>query len=151
MAAETQNSSRRKWLTAYAPLIVWTIVVLGLGTGMGSMNETSRFIRPLLEFLFPAASPETLTIYHGYIRKLAHFTEYAILAHLAFRALGNYRHRFSVVFGYVAAVAATDEFNQSFNMSRTSSIWDFLLDLSGGVFVIAIHVFTALRRRHRGD
>jgi len=26
------------------------------------MNETSRFVRPLLEFLFPASSPETLTL-----------------------------------------------------------------------------------------
>lgn len=78
------------------------------------MDETSRFIRPLLEFLFPAASAETITLYHAFIRKCAHFTEYAVLALLAYRALANVkfidlahpacsRHR-----------ASLDEFNQSF-------------------------------------
>jgi len=87
VTAESQKSQRRRWLTAYAPLFIWIFIVLGLGSGIGSMKETSRIIRPLLEFLFPSASPETLTFYHGYIRKLAHLTEYAVLAFLAVRAL----------------------------------------------------------------
>ena len=114
---------------------------------MGSMNETSRIIRPLLEFLFPTASPETLTHVHGYIRKFAHFFEYAVLALLAFRALGSIKHRFAVTLGIVALVAITDEVNQSFNSTRTSSPWDVLLDISGGAFVVAIHIIFALRKR----
>ncbi|MFL6375612.1 MAG: VanZ family protein, partial [Pyrinomonadaceae bacterium] len=32
-----------------------------------------------------------------------------------------------------AVVASLDEFNQSFEPSRTSSGWDVMLDISGGV------------------
>lgn len=117
------------------PLTVWVVVVLGLGTGIGSMNETSRFIRPLLEFLFPDASPATLLQYHGYIRKLAHFTEYAILAFFAYRAF-KVRRPFAVATLLVAAVAMADEINQSFNSSRTASPYDVFLDVIGGATML---------------
>lgn len=131
----SSSKERRKWLIAYAPLIVWIIVVLGLGTGIGSMNETSRFIRPLLEFLFPDASPATLLQYHGYIRKLAHFTEYAILAFFAYRVFKS-RHPYLSATLLVAAVAIADEINQSFNSSRTASPYDVLLDVIGGATML---------------
>lgn len=136
--AGSKHPRRRRWLTAYAPLVVWIFVVLGLGSGIGSMNETSRIIRPLLEFLFPSASPETLTIYHGYIRKLAHLTEYAVLAFLAVRALSASaivklrENRFAIAALLVLAVASLDEFHQSFEASRTSTPWDVVLDMIGG-------------------
>jgi VanZ family protein len=132
----SNTSERRRWLTAYAPLIFWTALILGLGTGMGSMNETSRIIRPLLEFFFPSASPESLTIYHGYIRKFAHFAEYAVLAFLACRAFPGLRFRFVFALLIVALVASIDEINQSFNSARTSSFWDVLLDVGGGTAAI---------------
>lgn len=144
-----QKNKRRIWLTAYAPLIIWTAVVLGLGSGMGSMSETSRLIRPLLEFFFPTASIETLTIYHGYIRKFAHFVEYAVLAFLAFRALSPFRHKYAMAFGIAAFVAIIDEFNQSLNPSRTSSIWDVALDLAGAALVILVLALIAIRRRSK--
>ncbi len=106
------------------------------------MSHTSRFIRPLLEFLFPAAPEQTLLTYHGYIRKAAHFTEYAILAFLAVRALSIpatvrlHRWRYLLPLLLVVAVAAIDEFHQSFEISRTGSILDVMLDISGGVTMI---------------
>lgn len=99
------------------------------------MNETSRFIRPLLEFLFPDASPATLLQYHGYIRKLAHFTEYAILAFFAYRVFKS-RHPYLSATLLVAAVAIADEINQSFNSSRTASPYDVLLDVIGGATML---------------
>lgn len=106
------------------------------------MSQTSRFIRPLLEFLFPAAPEQTLIIYHSYIRKAAHFTEYAILAFLAVRALAAtarlHTWRFILPLLLVVAVAVIDEFNQSFEVSRTGSIQDVLLDISGGVVMITM-------------
>jgi VanZ family protein len=137
------------WLTAYAPLIIWTVIVLGLGSGMGSMNETSRIIRPLLEFLFPTALPETLTLYHGYIRKFAHFAEYALLAALAFRALAPFKHKYALALGFAAVVATADEFNQSLNPSRTSSPWDVALDITGAAFSILCFAVIAIVRRSR--
>lgn len=106
------------------------------------MSSTSRIIRPLLEWLFPNAAPETITSYHAYIRKCAHFTEYAILAFWAWRAfrrsgaelLRKYWYVFS--FLLVTLIASIDEFNQSFNPLRTSSPYDVLLDMSGGLAMI---------------
>lgn len=146
---ESSNNKRRIWLTAYAPLIIWTVIVLGLGSGMGSMNETSRIIRPLLEFLFPTALPETLTLYHGYIRKFAHFAEYAVLATLAFRALSPFKHKYALALAFAAAVATADEFNQSLNPSRTSSPWDVALDIAGAAFAIFLFAVYAIVRRSR--
>lgn len=116
------------------------------------MSQTSRFIRPALEFLFPSAPEQTLLIYHGYIRKAAHFTEYAVLAFLAVRALSIpatvrfHKWRFILPLLLVVGVAAIDEFHQSFEASRTGSILDVMLDISGGVVMI---VLLRLMRRPR--
>jgi VanZ family protein len=129
------NLKRRGWLTAYAPLFIWIVVIIGLGSGIGAANETSRILRPLLEFLFPDALPETLSMYHGYIRKFAHFAEYAVLAFLAYRAFKPWR-AFLFSFLLVALVAIADETNQSFINTRTASPYDVLLDISGGVAML---------------
>lgn len=142
MAEETIASTTwRRRLIRYAPLILWMGVVLGLSFGEASMSETSRIIRPILKFLFPNAPETTITAYHAFTRKSAHFTEYAILAFWAVRAFAapsmtfvkNGRFWMAVVL--VVLVAATDEFHQSFESSRTSSIYDVMLDVSGGIFM----------------
>lgn len=113
------------------------------------MSNTSRFIRPLLEFLFPNSSEEVLVVYHGYIRKLAHLTEYAILAFWASRAFRRssaellQKFWFIISLALVFLVASIDEYNQSFNALRTGSIYDVLIDFSGGLMMII--VLTALR------
>ena len=153
MAVENQNKWRGRVLR-YAPLIVWTCVVLFASTGAASMSETSHFIRPLLHFLFPNTPEEILTIYHGYIRKLAHLTEYAILGFFAARAFANSsknllrRYRFFFAFAVVVFVACTDEFNQSYNAARTGSIYDVFLDCSGGLTMIFVFaVWTKIREK----
>ena len=117
---------------------------------MGSMNETSRFVRPLLEFLFPGTAAETLTFFHGVIRKSAHFFEYAVLAFLAFRTFrifGNRRLRAAgFAFLLAAGVAVLDEFQQSFNPVRTSSPFDVLIDLTGAAAAIALYALISRRR-----
>ena len=140
----------------YAPLILWTGVVLFASTGNASMSQTSRFIRPLLEFIFPNTPEEILVIYHGYIRKLAHFTEYGILAFFAFWAFSNSRinffrkNWFLAAFGFVALIATIDETNQSFNAARTGSIYDILLDCFGGATILTI-VYLWKKTRRKTD
>lgn len=103
------------------------------------MTETSRFIRPILVFLFPNAPELTLAAYHGYIRKFAHFAEYAVLAFLASRAFIRVSVSWYLyAFLLTAAVAVLDEINQSFNPRRTSSEWDVVLDIIGGTFAIVL-------------
>ena len=115
------------------------------------MNRTSLIIGPLLHFFFPNASPETLLIYHGYVRKFAHFAEYGVLGLLAARAFFGSSLRSGMAaaasVGLCVAVSMTDEFIQSFNPQRTGSIYDVALDLCGAV--LAIFVYTFLHRRQR--
>jgi VanZ family protein len=142
----------------YAPVLVWVGIIFLLSSPEGSMQQTSRFLRPLLQFIFPAADEATLQIYHGYIRKSAHVTEYAILAILAARAFSAAKPLlrsfwFVWAIGLVISVASLDEFNQSFEPSRTSTPWDVALDVAGGV--LGAVLFFAIRgllerRRLRG-
>ena len=118
------------------------------------MSNTSRFVRPLLEFLFPNSPEENLIVYHSYIRKLAHVTEYAMLAFWASRAFSNstveFLRRFwsFFAFGLVFIVASIDETNQSYNASRTGSIYDVLLDITGGTAMILVfYLFSEYRKR----
>lgn len=139
-----KNSIWRERILRYAPLILWIGVIFYLSGSQGSMSKTSIFIRPILMFLFPNAPEETLTIYHGYIRKCAHFTVYAALAFFAFRAfsssaktfLKNFRFPVSLLLVFITALL--DEFNQSFLTSRTSSFRDVLLDTFGGLMILTI-------------
>lgn len=154
--ADLQKSKWRGRIFRYAPLVFWIGVIMFLSSGQASMSNTSRFIRPLLNFLFPGAPEEILIVYHGYIRKLAHVAEYAILAFWASRAFINSRqnslHRFWFVFAFVVVllVASIDETNQSFLNSRTGSVYDVLLDVFGGLAMIAIfYLWTKYRRREK--
>lgn len=143
----------RERIIAYAPLFLWMALVLGLSFGEASMSETSRIIRPLLKFLFPHAPEATITAYHAFIRKCAHFTEYAVLAFFAIRAFSAAsvpfikKGRFWLAAVLVLLVAATDEFHQSFVPSRTASIYDVLLDCTGGITMVFIYWLSTKPRR----
>ena len=158
--AETRGlkEKRRERFFRYAPLILWIGVVLFASTTQGSMSNSSRFIRPLLIFLFPHAPEETLTAYHNFIRKAAHFTEYAGLAFFAVRAFSSSSQKFLQKFWLVASlilvllIASIDETNQSFNSARTGSITDVLLDCFGGLTMILIfYLVKSNRTRTNAD
>jgi VanZ family protein len=152
-----QKTDWRWRIYRYAPLVLWAGLVLFLSTGQASMSNTSRFIRPFLEFLFPNAPEEILLSYHGYIRKLAHITEYAILAFWAFRAFKNSSikllHRFWFVFAFIMTflVASIDETNQSYTASRTGSIYDVMLDASGGLMMVIVCSIFYFRKNNVPD
>lgn len=149
------RSLRHGQLFAYALLILWIGVILLLGSGPGSMAQTSRFIGPLIEFFFASASPDTFLIVHAFIRKAAHFFEYAVLAILAAQAFRysdsdvSTKYWFGLSLVLVAVVASVDEFNQSFQASRTSSGWDVVLDIVGGLTALTV-IYLVRRRKSNG-
>lgn len=115
------------------------------------MSNTSRIIRPILEFLFPNSSESALIEIHGYIRKTAHLTFYAALGWLAARAFAFYaakivrKNWIIAAFLLTVSTAAVDETNQSFYVSRTGSVYDVLLDATGGA--LAVILFAAIWQR----
>src|SRR5437870_2601466 len=65
---------------------LWLALVLFLGTAYFATQETGLFVLPFLKMLSPGAPPAQLQAVHTVLRKLAHLTEYAVLALLWFRA-----------------------------------------------------------------
>ena len=135
MAPVIASKKRRERVIRYAPLLIWIGVIFFLSSGQGSMNETSLIIGPLLHYLFPNAPETTIALYHGYIRKLAHFMVYFVLGVFAVRSFAGRGPwpRVLIAMLIVAAIASIDETNQSFESTRTGSPWDVLLDCFGGV------------------
>jgi len=137
-------------LSRYLPLVAWLVFISFASSDNFSAENTSRIIGPLVLWLHPNTSPETLALIHFVARKIAHFTEYAILAFLAARAfrtspkaaLAN--RWFLAAFAVVIIYALIDEYHQSYVPSRTASIYDSLIDMSGGLVMLLI-----LHRRHK--
>jgi VanZ family protein len=154
--APHESSGWRGRLWRYAPLVGWIGFIFFASTGAMSASNTSRIIAPLFKWLFPGITEAQLLLVHFVVRKGAHFTEYAVLALLAARAFlpstwGRLRHSpLAAALALVTLVALLDEYNQSFNPARTGTIWDSLIDISGGA--TALIVFGLWRgRRGRGN
>lgn len=154
MPDDEQKLIWRGRIYRYVPFILCVILIFFLSSGEGSMARTSLFIRPLLEFLFPGAGEATHALYHFYIRKFAHLSEYALLAAAAARAFRtSSRIRLKSHWALWALVAvltisAIDEAFQSFNPARTGSIYDVAIDLTGGILgLAAISLIAALWHR----
>ena len=144
--AHTDNNSAtlKNRLWRYGPPIIWaTLIFIGSSDLLASSHTSGFIIRPL-HLLFPHASEATLAAIHFALRKLGHFTEYAILAWLTARALRSsstewLRTRwFWLALAFVICYALFDEFRQSFVPSRTASIFDSLIDMTGGLTALGI-------------
>lgn len=128
-----------------------------MSSSSGSASSTSRFIRPLLEWLFPLAGEELLAVYHGLIRKGAHLLVYGGLALLGFKAFsGSSRNLFKRLpfvsaLLLVALVGSLDELNQSFNSARTGSAFDVLIDIGGGLIAGSLIAVRAVLGNGRPD
>ena len=128
--------------------LIWAAMILLASSDLFSANHTSRFIEPILHWLFPAWSAAKILRAHFIIRKLAHLTEYGILGLLVARALlaGRANEIRRSAWSYVpvraillcGTVAAADEFHQSFVPSRTGSPKDVLLDVVGAALFIRL-------------
>jgi VanZ family protein len=143
------QQSVARFLSRYLPLAAWLIFISYASSDSFNAGNTSRIIGPLILWLFPNTTPETLMVVHVITRKIAHFTEYAILAYLAARAfrtsprpaLAN--RWFVSALALVIAYALLDEYHQSFVPSRTGTIYDSFIDIAGGLTVLLL-----IRLRH---
>lgn len=139
---------RRAWVLSFA----W-IVVIALESFVGSSDNTGHLLYPLLKFLFPKITFAHMFQIHYVVRKVGHFTGYAILSLTLYRSWwttlrvrGGYQalwwsDMFRNWSGYAAllalictaAVAGGDEFHQSLSPGRTASVADVALDEMGGI------------------
>jgi VanZ family protein len=147
-----------RWLKLWWPAFLWAIVISLFSTDLFTAEKTGHFIAPILHWLFPQASNETIDLLHFMIRKSAHFVEYFVLSILILRGIRAGRHGARLGWALAAIAlaggyAALDEFHQSFVPGRTAAVSDVLLDTSGGIAAQAIAALVMLwgdvRRRDR--
>ena len=122
-------------LTYWMPPLVWMIIISPLN-GLFTAENTSSIIEPILRWLFPLATPETVHSLHIFIRKISHFLEYALLTFLWFRAFRGARKgiqwRWIALAGSISLVyAALDELLQAQIPSRTGAVLDWVIDSAG--------------------
>ena len=127
-----------------------------LSTDLGSAAHTSRFVEPLLHWLVPGISENSIEEVHFLMRKAAHLSAYAVLVVLCYRAVARGRqqplHSWNWTTAAISlllsmAYAAGDEFHQSFIPSRGASVRDVMIDTCGAV--IALSVICVLRVRRK--
>jgi VanZ family protein len=134
----------RRFLSRYLPLVAWLVFISYASTASFNASNTSRIIGPLVLWLFPETSTETLATIHFITRKIAHFTEYAILGFLAARAFRTSprpaisRRWFLISAALIIVYALIDEYHQSFVPSRTASVFDSFIDMAGGLTALIV-------------
>lgn len=134
----TQSRPASSGLWRWAPVVLWMALISVGSTDVLAADETSRFILPFLRWLLPGATPATLDLLHGAIRKLGHVSEFAVLAVLWYRSLawdGRARRPkvALVAFALSLAFAGLDELHQAFVATRTASVLDVGLDGLGAL------------------
>ena len=115
------------------PLVAWLAFISFASSDSFSAGNTSRIHWTTNSLAVSRhLSPETLALVHMITRKLAHFTEYAILAFLAARAFrtspspGIRNRWFLISLALIVIYALVDEYHQSFVPTRTASVVDSL-------------------------
>lgn len=123
-------------------MLAWAATVAFFSTDSFSGEHTRGVLMPLLESLFSRAPAWVPEFAHAALRKLAHVTEYAILALLVARALARPARALDVVLAAALAFCAfhamLDEWHQSFVPSRVASVADVLLDAFGAALGLAL-------------
>jgi len=118
-------------------------IIFSASRDVMSFSHSSRTIAPILHWLFPQMSEQSVHAIVFAIRKAAHVTEYAILGLLVWRALQKpnaagrrpwFWSQAALALLFVALYATSDEIHQSFVPTRQASAWDVLLDTTGGAF-----------------
>ena len=124
------------------------VVIFCASSDAGSFQHSSRIIAPIVRFLFPRISEESVHAIVFGVRKAAHLTEYALLAGLVWRAFRSgdmsdgrrwsWKRALQTLL-VVALYAASDEIHQAFVPNREASMVDVMIDTAGaagGLFII---------------
>lgn len=123
-----------------------------------SMNLSDGLLHSILRFLHIDLSEEIITFLRVFIRKVAHFSIYALLgflAYLLFEAGYEFKIKKAMVstVGLCALYAITDEVHQLFVPGRSCMIRDVLIDTAGavcGLAMASLICFILLRRKKNG-
>ncbi len=144
-------------------LVLWMLMIFGFSAQNG--EESSGISMTVSEFVAEGYStivePDmtdeevhllAVRIEHP-VRKIAHMTEYAILALLAYLVLYSFwvpHWKNAIVVAFCFVYALIDEFHQLFVAGRTARFTDCCIDTLGAlVMMLLVFVITAFYHRRR--
>ena len=135
---------RMKKIIKLLLLLSWMSLIFYLSNQPGSVSSSTsnNFVVKIFELLHININTEEFLIkYIGFIRKLAHFSEFAILAVLSYLTIVDYTDNvfiYNLIFGLIYAFS--DEIHQLFIPNRHCSIKDVGIDFLGTLIsTILIH------------
>lgn len=132
-------------------MIIWMIFIFIMSNtnGNDSSSQSNFFANIILQFI--NIDKETLTFL---IRKLAHMSEYAILALFTYYALikiaFNKRIIFQITFLISFLYACSDEFHQLFISGRSGQFTDVLID-STGCLIMLLFLYLWQKRKNESN
>jgi VanZ family protein len=139
MGVKTGMTFSRNLVEYWLPVVFWMAFIFWMSTETFSSENTFSWLEMVFGFLTQEISPQQLSLIHAVIRKAGHVTEYFVLGLLLFRSFcgestssWNWRWSFFAVM-VVVVWAASDEFHQSFLLTRTASAVDVAIDTAAGI------------------
>jgi len=142
-------------------VLLWICIIFSFSLQPAEVSESlsSDVGKILLENLFPEVmectgdvAVDRLGMFHHYLRKAAHFTEYFVLGILMTITLRKFAwkknvHRDLAIIILCASVASMDESIQLFVDGRSGQISDVLLDCAGAL--VGLGLVSASLRLHQ--
>ena len=133
-----------KWIL----LIIWCFVIFNFSSENGEKSEalSKQVINNFVMTINKDTSEETKALIinnsNYIVRKLAHFTEYFILAIFLYTLLIEYpslkRYNYYLILLFAFVYASSDEIHQIFTQGRSARFQDVLIDTSGALLFIII-------------
>lgn len=126
----------------------------------GFIETVARWFHPDFGSLSETQRVAIIEAWQHFVRKAAHFCEYAVLGLLATNAVRSFGlkgwTKFTVAVAVCVLYAAGDELHQSFVAGRAGRLSDVLLDTAGAVtgvavFLAAGYVLRKIKNRGKHD
>jgi VanZ family protein len=150
-------SRLRVFVKYWLPIVLWFALIFIASGDTKSSQRSSRIIGPLMHWLFPEMSEDTIEVVVLFARKCAHLTVFGILALLYWRAfrkpVKNDTRPWSWVEARNAVIgvliyAVTDEVHQAFVPARQGSVLDVVIDTFGGALgLLALWAYGRWRKK----
>ena len=157
MASEKKKIILRAVLTTLTGALIGWIFSNSLKNAESSSSQSGAVLRAIQNFfdvLFPGGG---IVVSSHFIRKAAHFSEYALLGAMLFFIYRSYTVKWKTFFipaFLAAAVPFLDEGLQFFSEGRSPQLTDVGIDLAGALFGMlfawaVLYVAAAIRRKRR--
>lgn len=129
-----------------------------LNTSNSVIETLATILNPDFPFLDAAAQEHIYSLYSHFIRKLGHFSIYALLGFLVSLALWNHTQRGRRILLYTLTIcsvyAITDEIHQMFVPGRGPGVWDVVIDSAGAlcgscIIICILYIIKKIKRKRQ--